>query len=330
MLKKGSVAIITPCYNGQKYLKTWFDCIMSQTYPYVEIFFVDDGSTDKSAEIVKSFEPEFVSRGYKFNYYYQDNGGSASAIQLALQYVDTDYIYLYDTDDFIYEDAVEELANFLNANSNYDMVRCNGYYSRNLPDHREGKFYTDDALKAKEHIFTSLIKSEIVNWPASYMVRTSALFKRLNDRKIYVSRYGQHMQIMLPVAYFGRCGYIDTPLTEYVLRDDSDSHKGDYERKVYMAEGYTENRIETVKMIDMPDPEKERYIEYANDACELRKLELAYECGKKDLYFSKYKKLKAEGKIDKATKRKYLRRKYKIINFWIRLKEKATRILCKR
>ncbi len=330
MVKKGSVALITPCYNGEKYLNTWFDCIMRQTYQNVEIFVVDDGSTDKSAEILKSFENKFIDKGYTFHYYYQENAGIAAAIQLAIKDVNTDYMYLYDTDDYIYENAIETMANFLNVNANYDMVRCNGYYTRNLSENKEGMFYTSDRLKNKENIFTSLVKGETVNFSASYMIRADVLFGKLNDRTIYISEFGQNMQIMLPVAYSGKCGYIDEPLMEYTIREDSDSHKGGYERKVYMTDGYTKNRIETIKMLDMSDNEKERYIKLARDACALRKLDFMYEYGNKDLYFQEYKRLKAEGIIDKNAEMKYLRRRYKFIDFCAKARNKLVRILCKR
>lgn len=330
MIKKGTVAIITPCYNGEKYLDTWFDCIMSQTYPYIEIFFVDDGSTDKSAEIAKSYEEKFTGKGYTFHYYYQNNGGAAAAVQTALYDVNSDYIYLCDVDDYIYEDAVETLEEFLNSNTTYDMVRCNGYFTHDVPGNKDGTFYTNDELKDKEHIFTALIKGEIINYPASYMVRADVLFEKLNDRTIYISKFGQNMQIMLPVAYSGKCGYIDEPLMEYVIHDDSESHKGDYERKAYMTDGYTENRIETIKMLDMPDKEKEHYIRLAQDACVSRKLELMYECGNKDLYYQEYKRLKAEGKIDRSARLNYLKRRHKVLNFFARVQNKLVRILCKR
>ena len=330
MVKQGSVAIITPCYNGEKYLDTWFDCIMSQTYPNVEILVVDDGSTDNSAEKLKSYEQRFTEKGYSFHYYYQENAGIAAAIQLAIKDVNTDYIYLYDTDDCIYENAIETMANFLNVNANYDMVRCNGYYTRNLPGNKDGTFYTNDELKNKEHIFTSLIKAEMVNWPASYMVRSIALFEKLKNREIYISRFGQDMQIMLPVAYGGKCGYIDEPLMEYTIREDSDSHKGDYKRKAYMTDGYTKNRIETIKMLDMPDKEREHYIRLAQEACVSRKLELMYECGNKDMYYQEYKRLKEEGKIDRSTRLNYLKRRHRVLNFFARVQNKLVRILCKR
>ena len=57
MTKKDSV--ITPCLNGEKFLNRYFDSIINQSYKNLEMIFINDGSTDKTDEIVKSFIPKF-------------------------------------------------------------------------------------------------------------------------------------------------------------------------------------------------------------------------------------------------------------------------------
>ena len=199
MVKKGSVALITPCYNGEKYLNTWFDCIMRQTYQNVEIFVVDDGSTDNSAEILKSFENKFIDKGYAFHCYSQQNGGAASAVQAVLNVIETDYIYLYDVDDCIYENAIETMADFLNKNANYDMVRCNGYYTRNLSENKEGTFYTSDRLKNIENIYFLLLTAVWVAALAEYSVKR--LQKKRKDFATYemLSRITSHKPTKRPL-----------------------------------------------------------------------------------------------------------------------------------
>ena len=51
---KGLVSIITPCYNGARYISETIDAVIAQTYGNWEMLIVDDGSKDESAEIVKS------------------------------------------------------------------------------------------------------------------------------------------------------------------------------------------------------------------------------------------------------------------------------------
>jgi glycosyltransferase involved in cell wall biosynthesis len=54
MGKRDLVSIVTPCYNTGKYVHRLLESVLNQTYPNIEMFVIDDGSSDNSAEIVKS------------------------------------------------------------------------------------------------------------------------------------------------------------------------------------------------------------------------------------------------------------------------------------
>ncbi|MDR0412971.1 MAG: glycosyltransferase family 2 protein, partial [Dysgonamonadaceae bacterium] len=53
----GLVSILTPCYNGEKHIWRLLDSILTQTYSKIEMFIIDDGSTDKSAKLIQSYIP---------------------------------------------------------------------------------------------------------------------------------------------------------------------------------------------------------------------------------------------------------------------------------
>ena len=55
-MKYPLVSVITPCYNGEKYLDRYFKSILDQTYPNIELIFVNDGSNDKTEEIALSYK----------------------------------------------------------------------------------------------------------------------------------------------------------------------------------------------------------------------------------------------------------------------------------
>lgn len=55
MHKEGLVSIITPCYNGSKYIAQTIESVLVQTYQNWEMLIVDDGSKDNSAEIIKGY-----------------------------------------------------------------------------------------------------------------------------------------------------------------------------------------------------------------------------------------------------------------------------------
>ena len=74
------VSIIIPVYNGSDYIKQAIDSALAQTYPHVEVVVINDGSKDKgkTEKIAKSY-------GEKIRYFYKENGGVGSALNLGIQ-----------------------------------------------------------------------------------------------------------------------------------------------------------------------------------------------------------------------------------------------------
>ena len=60
-MKNKLVSVIIPVYNGEKYIKNCLENVLSQTYKNLEIIVVDDGSTDKSAEIAAGYPVKIVA-----------------------------------------------------------------------------------------------------------------------------------------------------------------------------------------------------------------------------------------------------------------------------
>lgn len=89
------VSVILPIYNVAPYLDETFCSIVQQTMKDIEIFAVNDGSTDNSEEIIKKWQQQ-DSRIFLFT---QENRGQSAARNLALQYATGQYIYMMDSDD---------------------------------------------------------------------------------------------------------------------------------------------------------------------------------------------------------------------------------------
>ena len=76
-MTKPLVSIITPCYNGEAFLKRYFESILNQTYPNLELIFINDGSTDRTEEIALSYRERLEKRGITYIYEKQENAGLA-------------------------------------------------------------------------------------------------------------------------------------------------------------------------------------------------------------------------------------------------------------
>lgn len=97
------VSINVALYNNEKYIGRCLDSILSQTYKYIEIIVVDDGSTDESRSICMNYP--------NIRYIRKTNGGLSSARQLGLENSTGDYICFVDADDYLENTYVERLLN---------------------------------------------------------------------------------------------------------------------------------------------------------------------------------------------------------------------------
>ncbi len=122
-MTKGLVSIITPCYNGAKYISETIDSVLAQTYENWEMIIVDDGSKDNSAEIVR----EYMTNDSRIKLLQQANAGSAAARNNGIRECDGQYIALLDADDLWEPEFLAEQTAFMQANDAvcvYCSYRC--------------------------------------------------------------------------------------------------------------------------------------------------------------------------------------------------------------
>ena len=106
-MEEGLVSIITPCYNGAKYIRETIDSVIAQTYPKWEMIIVDDGSKDNSAEIVRGYTDE------RIHLIQQKNAGSAAARNNGIRQCNGQYIALLDADDLWKQDFLKKQIAFM-------------------------------------------------------------------------------------------------------------------------------------------------------------------------------------------------------------------------
>lgn len=121
---KSQYTIVAAVYNVEKYLDDFFSSLTKQRLNFkkhIQIILVDDGSVDKSAEIIQKWQQKFPQN---IRYFYKENGGQASARNLGLQYVETDWVTFIDPDDFVSPDYFYKIDTFLSKNANISIVGC--------------------------------------------------------------------------------------------------------------------------------------------------------------------------------------------------------------
>ena len=91
------ISIITPCYNAAPYIVNTIQSVQNQTILDWEMIIVDDGSSDNSVEIIQ----KIIAQDSRIKLIQKENGGSASARNLALSIAQGEYIQFLDSDDTI-------------------------------------------------------------------------------------------------------------------------------------------------------------------------------------------------------------------------------------
>ena len=103
------VTIVIPVYNGTNFMKEAINCALNQTYNRIEVIVVNDGSTDDGATdcVAKSY-------GDKIIYINKENGGVSSALNLAVEKMNGEWLSWLSHDDLYYPNKIEKQISFIN------------------------------------------------------------------------------------------------------------------------------------------------------------------------------------------------------------------------
>lgn len=113
------VSIVVPVYKVEKYLNKCIESILNQTYKYIEIILVDDGSPDSCPEICDYYD----KKDKRIKVIHQENHGLAAARNVGMTYAKGKYITFIDSDDYVGIHYVESLYNAI-VFSDADMSIC--------------------------------------------------------------------------------------------------------------------------------------------------------------------------------------------------------------
>ena len=103
MEKKKRISVVIPAYNHERFIGAAVDSVLKQTWEDLELIVIDDGSSDRTGEIVKSYTDPRLS------YYYQENQDAFNTINRGMGLAEGDYIAILNSDDIYTEDRLERL-----------------------------------------------------------------------------------------------------------------------------------------------------------------------------------------------------------------------------
>lgn len=259
------VSIISPCYNGEKYIHRLLDSILKQTYPNIEVIVINDGSIDKTQDIIDKYKNLFTEKHIAYYTLYQENQGQAVALQYGLQFCHGTYITWPDADDFyINHDAIRIMVSTLqNSSEDISMTRCLPQYVKETETGGIEMVHTSIKHHHQSSLFRNCIfEHQFWSIPGCFMCKADIL-KIVNPTlTLYPSRGGQNWQMCLPLLYNKKCITINKKLFGYLLRDNS--HSKCEKNEASILERYQQHKeilIETIKsMLQMNETEKKYWI----------------------------------------------------------------------
>ena len=159
------VSVVVPIYNASDYLRPAMDSILDQTLAEIEVICVDDGSTDRSLEILK----EYQERDERVRIVTETNAGPALARNNGMRRARGEYVAFFDADDFVEPTFLELLYNLAKkddldiAISQYDIYNSRRSRFEKTADADHAEIFLPGRVTSKsehpDHILMSTVGS---------------------------------------------------------------------------------------------------------------------------------------------------------------------------
>lgn len=141
------ITVFTPTYNRGYIIENLYKSLQRQTFKDFEWLVVDDGSTDNTKELFEKWKKE--DNYFNIRYYKKENGGKHRAVNYALKFINTPYVFIVDSDDTLTSDAIYNISTWINTIDNEKIAAVSGLkgYDINTPmgdiSFFRGKNYVD-------------------------------------------------------------------------------------------------------------------------------------------------------------------------------------------
>ena len=181
-----SLSVLLPVYNAEPYLNETLDSLLGQTRPADQIVIINDGSTDRSPDILE----RYARTESRIRLLSQENAGVSSARNLGLAHCEGDYIALMDADDICQPTRFEAQ---LGAMTRDGLDLCGSWIKTFGSKEREVKYPTSDAELRFNYLF---LGRTIAN--PSAMIRRGAIGElRYDERLVFAEDFGFFLSLLL-------------------------------------------------------------------------------------------------------------------------------------
>lgn len=217
-------SILVPVYNVEEYIEQCLESLANQTYRNYEVILVDDGSTDQSGKICDIYEKRYPEI---FKTIHKQNQGLISARRVGIAMAESDYCLFVDSDDFVENNLLETVDQYLKKDSEIDLLI---YPLRYYIEGQKAESFIQENIDGK--IWTGTDKKEVYNGFITSMGFTSLVTKVIRTRILkqdptdYSVFYDKNMsedilQSIYPISEAKKIVYVSRALYNYRINSES-------------------------------------------------------------------------------------------------------------
>ena len=254
------VSVIIPAYNAEKSIGDALDSVFAQTYRPIEVIVVDDGSTDKTAEVVKKYQ-KLNAHNVNLTYMYQQNSGPSKARNIGIRKAHGEYIAFLDADDHWMQEKLDKQVQIFNRDPNVDIVFSdvkverfkNGKMQEFLYFKKQGldeRFFGHEFLVVDP--FKKLLKINFMLTP-SVVLKKSCFSKGIlfNEKRLYAEDW----ELWLIMSLYYNFAYVNETCVYVKSMDDglSSNDQEMYLSVLEILESFTRERRNELAKLQITD-----------------------------------------------------------------------------
>ena len=218
-------SVLVAVYNVEEYITECIESILSQTYTNYELLLVDDGSTDKSGDICRSYE----KKDSRIKYYYKENRGPIHTRIYAMERAVGGYYVFVDSDDKLKADALEIIEKTISKNDcdcviyGFERIRDGKILSKVYDKEEIVLFNKTEICK---NCFFDIEKNSLVRKAVKSDAFNQIIFNSIDYSPYYYIRHGEDLLLSLEIyKYCKSIAFISDVLYEYRDNLSSISHE---------------------------------------------------------------------------------------------------------
>ncbi|MBO1686304.1 glycosyltransferase family 2 protein [Clostridium butyricum] len=216
------ISVIVPAYNVEKYIEECLLSLVNQTYKDIEIIIINDGSTDKTKEIIIEYQEKYKNiTGYN-----QKNNGVSVARNLGLKIAKGEYVIFVDPDDYLDSTMIEKMHDKLKMTDS-DLVICghNVFYDENPNEFMVNLINVDeDTVYTNVEVLDMMLNLKVKGYVWDKLFRRKMLIE--NKFNFEKDRYVQDwLPIVKQVCFSKKISFVNEPLYYYRQRKTSTIYK---------------------------------------------------------------------------------------------------------